>query len=44
VIAAVNVSVHATRATIEEIEERIVPPLLDAVAKINADVSSLGTR
>ena len=44
VIAAINVSVHATRATIEEIEERIVPPLLDAVAKINADVSSLGTR
>jgi IclR family pca regulon transcriptional regulator len=43
VIAAVNVSVHASRATLEEIETRFVPPLLDAVERISADVASLGT-
>ena len=43
-IAAVNVSVHATRATIDDIEQRIVPQLLDAVSRISADVSSLGAR
>jgi len=43
VIAAVNVSVHASRATIDEIEARIVPPLLEAVQRIGADVVSLGT-
>jgi IclR family pca regulon transcriptional regulator len=43
VIAAVNVSVHATRASIEEIESRIVPPLLAAVERISADYASLGT-
>ena len=41
VIAAVNVSVHASRATIDEIESRIVPPLLEAVERISADFSSL---
>ena len=44
VIAAVNVSVHASRATIDDIESRIVPPLLEAVERISADVSSLGSR
>ncbi len=44
VIAAVNVSVHASRATIEEIETRIVPPLLEAVDRISSDFSSLGSR
>ena len=43
VIAAVNVSVHASRATIDEIESRFVPPLLDAVERIGADVAALGT-
>jgi IclR family pca regulon transcriptional regulator len=42
VIAAVNVSVHASRATITDIEEHIVPPLLDAVERIGADVAALG--
>jgi IclR family transcriptional regulator, pca regulon regulatory protein len=43
-IAAVNVSVHASRATIDDIEKKFVPPLLDAVARIGADFSSLGPR
>ena len=42
-IAAVNVSVHASRATMDEIAARIVPPLLEAVQRIGADVVSLGT-
>jgi IclR family pca regulon transcriptional regulator len=41
VIAAVNVSVHASRASVEEIESRFVPPLLEAVARIGADLASL---
>jgi IclR family transcriptional regulator, pca regulon regulatory protein len=44
VLAAVNVSVHASRATIEDIETRIVPPLLEAVERISADYVSLGSR
>ena len=43
VIAAVNVSVHASRATIDEIESRFVAPLLEAVARIGADFAALGT-
>jgi IclR family pca regulon transcriptional regulator len=43
VIAAVNVSVHASRATLEEIETRFVPPLLDAVERIGADYAALAT-
>ena len=43
VIAAVNVSVHASRATTDEIEERFVPPLLEAVERIGADYASLGS-
>ena len=44
VIAAVNVSVHASRATIDDIESRIVPPLLETVDRISADLGSLGRR
>jgi IclR family transcriptional regulator, pca regulon regulatory protein len=44
VLAAVNVSVHASRATIEDIETRFVPPLLEAVERISADYVSLGSR
>ncbi len=43
VVAAVNVSVHASRATVAEIEQRLLPPLLDAVARISADLGSLGS-
>ena len=42
VIAAVNVSVHASRATIDEIESRFVAPLLEAVERIGADYAASG--
>lgn len=41
VIAAVNVSVHASRATVDEIETRFVPPLLEAVGRIGSDFAAL---
>lgn len=44
VVAAVNVSVHASRASVEDIEERLVPPLLDTVARITADLGTLTRR
>ena len=42
VVAAVNVSVHATRATVEDIERRFVPELLETVTRISADLGALG--
>lgn len=42
VIAAVNVSVHASRATLEGIEARFVPPLLEATRRIAGDFAALG--
>ena len=44
VVAAVNVSVHASRASVDDIEERLVPPLLDTVARITADLGTLTRR
>ena len=44
VVAAVNVSVHASRASVEDIEQRLVPPLLDTVARITADLGTLTRR
>ena len=35
---AVNVSVHAARATVDDIRERLLPPLLAATAAIEADL------
>jgi IclR family pca regulon transcriptional regulator len=43
VVAAVNVSVHASRATVTDIKRRFLPPLLDTVARISADLGSLGS-
>ena len=42
VVAAVNVSVHATRATVEDIARRFVPELLETVTRISADLGALG--
>lgn len=42
VVAAVNVSVHASRAAIDEIKEHFVPPLLNTVERISADLRSMG--
>jgi IclR family transcriptional regulator, pca regulon regulatory protein len=44
VVAAVNVSVHASRATVHDIETRLVPPLLETVGKITADLGSVNRR
>jgi IclR family pca regulon transcriptional regulator len=38
VMAAVNVSVHASRADMQQLEEEFVPPLLEAAAQIEHDV------
>ncbi|MBM2622699.1 helix-turn-helix domain-containing protein [Actinoplanes sp. LDG1-06] len=38
VAGAVNVSVHAARATVEAMRRRLLPPLLDATAAIDADL------
>jgi IclR family pca regulon transcriptional regulator len=38
VVGAVNVSIHAARATVAEIRERLLPPLLEAAAAISADL------
>lgn len=38
VTAAVNVSVHAARATVGDIRERLLPPLLATTAAIEADL------
>lgn len=38
VAGAINVSVHATRASIEQLEEKFVPPLLEAAWHIEQDL------
>lgn len=38
VTGAVNVSVHAARATVDEMRDRLLPPLLAATAAIEADL------
>lgn len=38
VVAAVNVSAHASRTTLESIRRDVVPPLLAAAARISADL------
>jgi IclR family pca regulon transcriptional regulator len=44
VTGAVNVSVHAARATVDEIRDRILPPLLAATAAIEADLRIASRR
>jgi IclR family pca regulon transcriptional regulator len=41
---AVNVSVHAARATVQDIRERLLPPLLAATAAIEADLRVAARR
>jgi IclR family pca regulon transcriptional regulator len=38
VVAAINVSVHATRASMEQLEQEFVPPLLETAAHIEHDL------
>lgn len=42
VIAAANVSLHASRWSIEAIHEQLLPRLLDTVAAINHDIAGAG--
>ena len=39
VVAAVNVSTHAARATTDAIREQMLPPLLDTARAIEADLA-----
>jgi IclR family pca regulon transcriptional regulator len=38
VIAAVNVSAHASRASREAVRKQLLPPLLSTAARIEADL------
>jgi IclR family pca regulon transcriptional regulator len=42
VIAAINVSAHASRVTMDTLRKEFLPHLLDTAAKITLDLSSLG--
>jgi IclR family pca regulon transcriptional regulator len=43
-VAAVNVSAHASRTTLESMRRDLVPPLLAAAARISADLPASGRR
>jgi IclR family transcriptional regulator, pca regulon regulatory protein len=40
VVGAVNVSVHASRTSVESMQSELLPPLLAATARIDADLSA----
>ena len=44
VVAAMNLSAHASRMTIEAARRTLVPPLLATAARIEADLASTGAR
>jgi IclR family pca regulon transcriptional regulator len=44
VIAAVNVSAHASRASKETVRRQLLPPLLATAARIEADLGDAGAR
>jgi IclR family pca regulon transcriptional regulator len=44
VVAAVNVSVHTSRMSLEQLDEQLVPPLLETAAQISADLSGARSR
>jgi IclR family pca regulon transcriptional regulator len=41
VIAAVNVSAHASRATKDIVRKELLPPLLETAARIEADLRAV---
>ncbi|MDA0179671.1 IclR family transcriptional regulator [Solirubrobacter phytolaccae] len=43
VVAAVNVSAHASRATPEAVRKTLLPPLLATAARIESDLKDVGT-
>ncbi|MCY9783507.1 helix-turn-helix domain-containing protein [Nocardiopsis sp. EMB25] len=44
VVAAVNVSAHAARSSLEDVRERLLPALLETAALIEADLASVARR
>jgi IclR family transcriptional regulator, pca regulon regulatory protein len=44
VVAAVNVSAHASRASREKVRKDLLPPLLATAARIEGDLREVGTR
>jgi IclR family pca regulon transcriptional regulator len=43
VFAAINMSVHASRATLDHLRRRILPRLLETAARIEVDLGALGS-
>jgi IclR family transcriptional regulator, pca regulon regulatory protein len=43
VTAAMNISSHASRTTVESARRDLLPPLLAAAARVEADLHSMGT-
>ena len=43
VVAAVNVSAHASRASREAVRKTLLPPLLATAQRIEADLRDVGT-
>jgi IclR family pca regulon transcriptional regulator len=44
VVAAVNVSAHASRVSVEEMRAQLLPPLLEAATRIDADLAARGPQ
>jgi IclR family pca regulon transcriptional regulator len=44
VVGAVNVSVHASRTSVESMQSELLPPLLAATSRIDADLSVSAPR
>jgi IclR family transcriptional regulator, pca regulon regulatory protein len=44
VVAAVNLAVHESRRTLKSLREELLPPLLSAVARVEADLHAASTR
>jgi IclR family pca regulon transcriptional regulator len=42
VVAAVNVSAHASRTTLESVRRDLLPPLLATAARVEADLHATG--
>jgi IclR family pca regulon transcriptional regulator len=44
VVAAINLAVHESRRTLKSLREELLPPLLDAAARIETDLRVASTR
>jgi IclR family pca regulon transcriptional regulator len=43
-VAAINISAHASRTPVESVRRNLLPPLLAAAARIEADLPTRGRR